>query len=216
MKEFCAINVQTGYVRLYHVLGPKECWLQPHICKTFKAQMLKHGLTFDIGTMTDTKFLKTLRKDIDCDDDIVVASLPAAKTMERMGYENVEVLPPIAKWHELNKVPSMRCSYHERLPCLTCALKICWEMYTFCQPAFVPHFHMEMIGVGKPPIDAVYKYGEHSLEAPLYKSLSTVDLLSIAYPKPNGDRQHCMAGGHGQTVPIEEDCEEDSGEFTCS
>ena len=200
IKEFCAINVQTRHVHLYHIIGPKECWLQPCEQKVFKAQMLRHGLQYNTGTMNFAEFRQRLKQDIDAAAEIYVAGLLAIKTMESMGYRNANMLPPITDWKKVDKFPNVRCLHHKDLPHFTCALKICWEMFNFCMPAFVPHFNIDLIEMHPKPIDAMFKYGEHSLQAPFYKKLSTVDLLAIAYPKPNGNCEYSVAGELGKEI----------------
>ena len=150
----------------------------------YHTQMQRHGLTFEAGDFSMCDFICTLKRLLPKTSEIFVVQ-PQIKTwLMNQDYpkEHISVLPQQTCWNTLNTCPQHRCEKHLEMLAYTCSKQICYEIYNYIRPAFIPYFDFDL-HMSKKRISNVEYSGLARLTPPEYTCIAPIDLLAAAFPK---------------------------------
>ena len=147
--------------------------------------MQRHGLTFEAGDFSMLDFTCTLKKLLPTTSDIFVANTHIKKWLMKQGYgeDQIAVLPQQVCWNKLNTCPQHRCEKHLEMPAYTCSKQICYEIYNYIRPAFIPYFDFDLHMSKKRLTNNCEYSGLARLTPPDYSRIAPIDLLAAAFPK---------------------------------
>ena len=147
--------------------------------------MQRHGLTFEAGDFSMFDFICTFKKMLPKTSEIFVANTHIKKWLMKQDYEEeqITVLPQQMCWNKLNTCPQHRCEKHIEMPAYTCSKQICYEIYNYIHPAFIPYFDFDLHMSKKRLSNNVEYSGLARLTPPDYTCIAPIDLLAVAFSK---------------------------------